>query len=455
MSLTSAWVDAWEAETDRVVVRAPREDVSWTAGELDERTAVAAARLQAAGVQPGDRVLLSCTPSTATVVAYVAILRAGAVVVPANTGYTATEMAHIESIAQPTHRITDANVDLADLPAAHPNPILDAAAAQSPAMLGFTSGTTGKPKAAQLTHGNLLAGARAVVQAWEWAPDDVLVHALPMFHMHGLGVGLNGAFTAGAALIVLPGFDPTGVAEHAPSATMFFGVPTMYARLADARRLDVLNSLRLIVSGSAPLPTDLFDTIAEHAGQAPLERYGMTETVMLTGNPLHGQRRAGSVGVPMPNVDLRLGDGDVVQVRGPNVFAGYLGVDPQQTFTPDGWFPTGDIGRVDEDGYWHLVGRASELIITGGYNVYPREVEEVLRAHPGVRDVAVIGRASREWGEEVTAVIVGDADIEVLRDLSVASLAPYKRPKTYVLLDELPRNAMGKVDRARVAQQIT
>lgn len=451
MSLTSAWVDGWAAAPNRVVLRSPAERIAWSAGEVAERTAIAAARLQAGGVQPGDRVLLSCTPSAATVIAYAAILRAGAVVVPANTGYTAGELAHIDSIAQPVHRITDANVDLADLPTPHSNPTLDDAAGDAPAMLGFTSGTTGKPKAAQLTHANLLAGARAVVQAWEWSGDDVLLHALPMFHMHGLGVGINGAFTAGAALLVVPAFDPALIAEHASAASMFFGVPTMYARLADADRLDALSRLRLIVSGSAPLPIDLFARIAEQTGQAPLERYGMTETVMLTGNPLHGERRAGSVGVGMPNVDIRLGQGDVIEVRGPNVFAGYLGIDPQQTFTADGWFPTGDIGHVDDDGYWHLVGRASDLIITGGYNVYPREIEEVLRTHPGVADVAVIGRPSREWGEEVTAVIVGDADAESLRQTAAASLAPYKRPKVYEFRPELPRNAMGKIDRKALA----
>jgi len=454
MSLTAAWVAAWSADPTRVVLRAPAEDVAWTAAELDERTSTAAAALQAGDVQAGDRVLLSCAPSAATVVAYIAILRTGAVVVPANTGYTTGELAHIESIAQPTHRITDANVDLVDLPAPLTSPRLDTASSDAPAMLGFTSGTTGKPKAAQLSHGNLLAGARAVVEAWEWSADDVLLHCLPMFHMHGLGVGINGTFTAGAALLVLPGFDPTTIAEHASLASMFFGVPTMYSRLADADQLDALRTMRLIVSGSAPLPVDLFTTIAEQVGQAPLERYGMTETVMLTGNPLHGERRPGSVGMAMPDVDIRLGADDVVEVRGPNVFSGYLGVDPGETFTADGWFPTGDIGRVDDDGYWHLFGRASELIITGGYNVYPREVEDVLREHPRVQDVAVIGRPSREWGEEVTAVIVGDADAEDLRSMIAASLAPYKRPKDYRFVEELPRNAMGKVDRRSLGEQI-
>lgn len=447
MTLTATWADAWRRDPSRVILRAPAENIAWSAGEFEERTGHAAARLQAAGIGSGDRVLVSCSPSAATVVAYTAILRSGGVVVPANTGYTPTELAHIESIARPAHRITDVNVDLSDLPPPKLDPMIDQALPDAPAMLGFTSGTTGRPKAAQLTHGNLLAGARAVVQAWEWSTDDILLHCLPMFHMHGLGVGINGAFTAGAGLLVLPGFDPGSVSDHAGRASMFFGVPTMYSRLADARKLAALSHLRLLVSGSAPLPIDLFTTIAEQAGQPPLERYGMTETVMLTGNPLHGERRAGSVGVAMPEVEIRLGEGDVVEVRGPNVFGGYLGVDPADIFTTDGWFPTGDIGRVDDDGYWHLVGRASDLIITGGYNVYPREIEEILRGEPGVHDVAVVGVPSREWGETVTAFIVGEATVEAMREAAERSLAPYKRPKEYRFVDELPRNAMGKIDR--------
>jgi malonyl-CoA/methylmalonyl-CoA synthetase len=231
---------------------------------------------------------------------------------------------------------------------------------------------------------------------------------------------------------------------------MFFGVPTMYARLVDAHVVTHLRGCRLLVSGSAPLPTDLFSQIANAAGQAPLERYGMTETVMITGNPLHGERRAGSVGKALPGVEVRLGVDDVVEVRGPNVFAGYAGVDPLEVFTSDGWFPTGDLGNFDADGYLNLVGRASELIITGGYNVYPREVEEVLRQHPAVVDVAVIGRPSREWGEVVTAIVVGDASIAELQEISAASLAPYKKPRAFEFTSELPRNAMGKIDRSRL-----
>ena len=449
-SLVASWLERWAGDPTATAIMAPDEGVRWSAAQFEERTRIAAQRLVAAGVAPGDRVLLSCAPSAATVVAYVAILRAGATVVPANPDYTRAELDHIEQLAAPVLRIDDSSVDLAGLPPAQTSAEIDRAGGDDVAMLAFTSGTTGRPKAAMLQHRHLLAGARAVVEAWEWSAQDVLLHALPMFHMHGLGVGVHGALCAGAGLHVLPRFDPASVAEHAVGTTMFFGVPTMYSRLADAAALPALSGQRLLVSGSAPLPADLFHVIAAQSGQPPLERYGMTETVMLAGNPLHGERRAGTVGVPMPRVELRLDGDGVIEARGPSVFAGYLGVDPIETFTADGWFATGDIGSIDEDGYLSLVGRASELIISGGYNVYPREVEDVLRAHPGVRDVAVVGRPSREWGEEVTAVIVGDVDAERLRELAAASLAPYKRPKAYEFTDVLPRNAMGKVDRARL-----
>ena len=449
-SLVATWLERWAGDPTATAIVAPAEGVRWSAATFEERTRIAAQRLCAAGVGPRDRVLLSCAPSAATVVAYVAILRAGATVVPANPDYTRAELDHIEHLAAPVLRIDDSTVDLTSFPSPDTTADIDRADGDDLAMLAFTSGTTGRPKAAMLQHRHLLAGARAVVEAWDWSTEDVLLHTLPMFHMHGLGVGVHGALCAGAGLYVLPRFDPASVAQHAGGATMFFGVPTMYSRLADAGALPALSTLRLLVSGSAPLPTDLFHAIAARTGQPPLERYGMTETVMLAGNPLKGPRRAGSVGVPMPHVDIRLGDGDVVEVRGPSVFAGYLGVDPAETITADGWFATGDIGRVDDDGYWYLVGRASEMIISGGYNVYPREVEEVLRADPGVRDVAVVGRPSRDWGEAVVAVVVGDANVDRLRDLATASLAPYKRPKEYEFVDALPRNAMGKVDRARL-----
>lgn len=460
-NLPQAWLSAWGARPQHVAITDPASAITWSAEELEDRTRTAALRLASVGVGAGDRVLLSCAPGLHTVVAYIAIMRLGATVVPANTAYTTTELTHIVNTAMPVLAIVDdatrlqgqcptVSAELSGIAPRSHNVTLDAAGSQDSAMWGFTSGTTGKPKAAMLTHANLLAGARSVIDAWEWTPDDTLLHVLPMFHMHGLGVGLNGALTAGGTIVVLPRFDPQAVAQAAPDSTLFFGVPTMYARMADNGTLAALANQRLLVSGSAPLPTDLFAAIQDATGQPPLERYGMTETVMLTGNPLHGERRAGSVGRPMPGVDVRLGEGDVVEVRGPNVFHGYAGIDPVETFTSDGWFPTGDIGSFDGDGYLHLVGRASELIITGGYNVYPREIEEVIRQHPGVVDVAVIGRPSREWGEVVTAVIVGDVSAPEIEALTATALAPFKRPRACEFVQELPRNAMGKIDRSRL-----
>jgi malonyl-CoA/methylmalonyl-CoA synthetase len=252
-----------------------------------------------------------------------------------------------------------------------------------------------------------------------------------------------------------PRFDPRDVAEqcqHGPS--MFFGVPAMYQRLAAAGRLDAFTSLRLLVSGSAPLPAALATEIAQATGQIPLERYGMTETLMLTSNPYGGERRPGTVGFPLPGVEVRLADSGEVEVRGPNVIAGYF-LNPEANaaaFTDDGWFRTGDLGEVSDDGYLRLVGRSKELIITGGFNVYPREVEEVLQAHPGVAEVAVVGRPSEQWGEEVTAVVVstGELAAEDLRTLAASQLAPYKVPKRVEFIDQLPRNALGKVIRSRL-----
>ena len=270
--------------------------------------------------------------------------------------------------------------------------------------------------------------------------------------MHGLGVGLNGSLCAGASVVLRRGFDTADVAACArDGVTLFFGVPTMYQRLVRSGEAAALRGLRLLVSGSAPLPAALAHEIEAQAGQLPLERYGMTETMMLTGNPYEGERRPGTVGFPFPGVELRLADSGEVQVRGPNVIAGYLDRPDAnaEAFTDDGWFRTGDLGERDREGYLSLVGRAKELIISGGYNVYPREVEEVVGSHPAVREVAVIGRPSEQWGEEVTAVVVAEGDVaeQELRQHAAAHLAAYKVPKRVEFADALPRNALGKVVR--------
>ena len=470
MVLTRQWVDGWRDRPDATVLIAASDGTRMTGVEVDEVTSLVAARLATLGVSAGDRVLLSCAGSVDTILAYVALLRLGAVVVAVNTAYTGSELAHVIGDCDPRLAIIDdaarlsehqiANVDAHQLIAdakALPEPmdVLLDDLTDGPAMIAYTSGTTGRPKGALLSRANLLAGASALVKAWGWTADDVLIHALPMFHMHGLGAGLNGTFTAGASLVVVPRFEVQVVIdvieEH--RATMFFGVPTMYARFHEHQRLSGLASLRLTVSGSAPLDPSLFRAIAAGTGQAPIERYGMSETVMLTSNPLSGERKAGSVGLPLPGVDVRLGQDGGVEVRGPNVFAGYWGrADATaQAFTTDGWFRTGDIGTYDEDGYLYLVGRASDLIITGGYNVYPREVEDVIGELPDVLDVAVVGLPDSTWGERVAAFYVsasGDLiEEDALTILLENRLAGFKHPRVWIRVDELPRNAMGKVRR--------
>ncbi len=460
MTLTAHWVRGWLARPDDAVLIDGDDGWTLSGAAMQAQTRELAGRLAAAGVGRGDRVLLSRTPSVETVLAYVAVLRLGAVVVPANTAYTARELAHIVGDVRPVLALVDDASRIEGLPAYGgrledlPGAIeaaLDASDHDDLAMVAYTSGTTGQPKGAMLSHGNLLAGAEALVQAWGWTIADRLLHTLPLFHMHGLGACLNGSFTAGAS-VVLSRFDPALVVETvaAYGATLYFGVPTMYAKLADAGQLAGLCGLRLLVSGSAPLDPALFARIAEEAGQPPVERYGMTETVMLTSNALE-DRMPGCVGRPLPGVQVRLGEGGAVEVNGPNVFRGYW-ERPEATaaaFTSDGYFRTGDIGTLDDDGRLRLVGRASELIITGGYNVYPREVEDVLREHASVADVAVVGVPDATWGETVAAFVVLSApeayDAESLAAHAAAALAAYKIPRTWHVVDELPRNAMGKV----------
>ena len=458
-SLVAAWRSRWSDGGGAIALRAPAEGVAWSGDELSARIAAAARALAARGVGPGDRVLLSAAPGSGTVVSYAAILAAGATVVPVNTAATAAEIAHYVALAGPVAGVVDdperlpggvAAIPPADLAVPRGDGGADAMALPGPndtAMLAFTSGTTGRPKAAPLTHAQLLAGAAAVVEAWAWTADDVLVHALPMFHMHGLGVGLNGGLLAGSAITVLPRFDPGAVVTE--PGTMFFGVPAMYARIASVGRLADLSGRRLLVSGSAPLSVEMFAEIARATGQAPLERYGMTETVMIAGNPLDGERHAGTVGQAMPGMRIRIGDDQVVEVTGPSVFSGYLS-HGATGFTDDGWFRTGDIGIWD-DGYLRLVGRESDLIITNGFNVYPREVEEALLQVVGVDDVAVVGRPDRDRGECVVAHVVGEATVDAMQKHLVDVLAPYKHPREWVFHEALPRNAMGKVLRSELA----
>jgi malonyl-CoA/methylmalonyl-CoA synthetase len=411
----------------------------------------------------------------------------GAVVVPVNVAYREREVTHIVRDCRPMMAVVDvawspwiASVDERCVVvsvreasstdgAIDPRTEIDAVGPDAPAMIGYTSGTTGAPKGAVLSHGNVLASVAALAIAWQWTRDDRLVLCLPLFHMHGLGVGLHGTLYTGGSAVLLDGFDPDTVidaaAEH--DATLFFGVPTMYHRLVDCARVGELARLRLCVAGSAPLSPIVHEAFRAATGRAVLERYGMTETVMLVSNPYEGERRAGSVGFPLPGVDVRFAregrapvdvsaagrdrEAGEILVKGPNVFLGYWERPASNVAAfADGWFRTGDLGTVAHDGYITIVGRAKELIISGGFNVYPREVEEVLATHPAVADVAVVGTPSQEWGEEVTAFVVvragqAEPDRDALREFCRGQLARYKLPRRVVIIDTLPRNALGKV----------
>jgi malonyl-CoA/methylmalonyl-CoA synthetase len=471
-SLPVVWAERWRAApTAPVLLDRMGEPRDWChAGELDERTRAEASRLAERGLAPGDRLLWSCAPSLEAVVSCVGALRLGAVVVPANPAYSDRELEHIVRDVRPTMAVTDSNDRSAAIvsssagattvlgpadqrqPPPSYEPILDASAPDDPALIVYTSGTTGAPKGAVLSHANLLAGVGTLVVAWGWTPEDRLALALPLFHVHGLCAGLFGTLAAGGSA-VLTRFDPSSLLDDAARhrATLFFGVPTMYSRLLASGRAGELASLRLCVSGSAPLPIEVFDRLAGEAGFRPLERYGMTETLLTLSNPLVGERRAGSVGFPLPGVRARVDDDGALWVRGPSVFAGYWEKPAANAeCLRDGWFRTGDVVSVDPDGYFRIRGRSGDLIITGGYNVYPAEVEDVLLAHPAVAEVAVTGEPSPEWGESVVAWVVADGalDLDDLASFAAARLAPYKRPRAVRLLDALPRNAMGKVERS-------
>jgi len=427
-----------------------------------------ASALAQRGVNQGSRVVWQSDRSHDAVIVALGILRRGAVLVPVSAEQSAWERTNLiddvspELVVGPL-RLTDTECSV---PQCEPSGLLRAKADEEDltsslalsddAVIIYTSGTTGQPKGAVLTHGNLASGISALQDAWEVSPDDCLVSALPLFHVHGLVVALFGVLSAGGAVDLQDKFDPgrflAGVKEK--GASLAYCVPTMLYRLADEGDLSVMRSLRLLVSGSAPLPVALFETFAREAGQKILERYGMTETMLTFSNPLKGERRPGTVGMALPGVQALLpepGAPDAeLKVQGPSVFSGYWKrPDATAAVFSDGWFSTGDLVRVDADGYVSICGRSKELIISGGYNVYPSEIEDVLRGHFGIVDVAVVGRPSAKWGEEVTAFVVTRDDIapELIREALAGLLSPYKIPRSFVRVDELPRNAMGKLQR--------
>jgi len=483
-----------------------------TYAELDERIDHAAGYLSYLGLQRGDRLALQLTKSIEFILLHLAAIRIGAISLPLNLAYPPDELKYfledsgaklffaMETAKEKTEFILPQLHDLQEcvfldpsnpekfqlqitnykssgLDTAHKHRLLDY---QSPildtsetAVIIYTSGTTGRPKGAEITHGNLTSNLQSLHEAWGWRVNDVLLHVLPIFHVHGLFVALHGALHAGATTVMMREFNAQKTLEllSGGQCSVFMAVPTIHKRLLDvpdAGRYD-LSRVRLITSGSDRLPDEVFTGFQKTFGYTLLERYGMTETGMNCSNPLNGERRIGSVGLPLPGVEVRivhsdtgeiLRDGEIgdVQLRGPNVFKGYWR-QPEKTsesFSADGWFKTGDLGFRESDGYITLCGRSKDLIISGGLNIYPPEVERVLAEHPAVSACAVIGCPDAEWGEKVTAVVVlhkgesvsGEELIRLCRE----KLAPYKSPKSVVFRDELPRNAMGKVQKAMLRE---
>jgi malonyl-CoA/methylmalonyl-CoA synthetase len=446
-------------------------DRSVTRDELRREAESVAGGLAECGIKTGDRVAIYAANSLEWVMAYLGVQRVGACAVMMNPDYHAAEAEHILRDSEPSLVIADApraaiaekigarichveSLPRADAP---PTPELSP---ESPAAILYTSGTTGRPKGAVLDHGNLLAQGRGALEVWRWTSRDVLVHALPLFHLHGLGMGLHGTLLSGGSAVLIPFTPENVVRELTAGGTMLFGVPSMYQRLCDwlDEHPTDLSRVRVFVSGSAPLPPALFERCARLLGQQPIERYGITEGGIVVTNPYEGPRQPGRVGYPFPGVEVKLGEAGEVQLKGGQVFSGYWRNEKatEESFTPDGFFKTGDVGEIDKDGSLAIRGRIKELIITGGFNVYPREVELVLEEHPSVHEVAVAGVPSEKWGEEVTAYVVPSGSAPLVEKELIAfahdRLAAYKCPKRVVTVKELPRNAMGKVQRSLLAK---
>ena len=479
------------ADPGAEAVRIGEESV--THGSLDLRARSLATWLAAHGAEPGTRVALVVGNSLDYVVAYLGILHCGAAVVLVNPMLTDRELGVLVEDADPVasicvpksaEQMRDLGVrcvletqDLADAIAASRPADVREPEPESVAHLAFTSGTTGRPKPTPLTHANVLSSMRSVIWSWRIGAEDHVLHALPLQHAHGLS-GLHATLLTGCRATFMIGFDPVSLCREVESvrASVLFAVPAMWERLVESGEGELarLADLRLATSGSAPLSPATSDAVHDLIGLRPLERYGLTESGFVLSNPYEGERRPGSVGLPLPGAeggvmdDGFVADGEVGEVvlRGPSVFSGYLGTagatsDATSGATFDeGWFRTGDLGRVDPDGgYVYIVGRSKEMILTGGLNVYPREIELVLESLPGVSQAAVVGVPSRRWGEEVTAFLVPDAGarIEVDQVSAAASreLASYKRPKSYRVVEDLPRNHMGKIVRSALVELAT
>ena len=448
------------------------------------------------GVKPGDRVAVQVEKSIESLMLYLGTVRAGAIFLPLNSAYTPAEIEYFLGDAEPTVFVCDpakadglrpvaekAGARLETLGVGNGS-LLDKANAASAsfsdvargpddlAAILYTSGTTGRSKGAMLSHDNLSSNSLTLADYWRFSKDDVLLHALPIFHTHGLFVATNVVLLSGASMVLLPKFDPEQIFKYMPQATSMMGVPTFYVRLLQDARLnrETTKHMRLFVSGSAPLRAETHREWRERTGHAILERYGMTETNMNTSNPYDGDRVAGTVGFPLPGVTARVVDPEtgkalaaeeigMIEVKGPNVFKGYWR-NPEKTaaeFRPDGFFITGDLGKIDERGYVHIVGRGKDLIITGGYNVYPKEVETEIDGMEGVVESAVFGVPHADFGEGVTAVVVckpgANITAPVIAKALEDRLAKFKLPKQVFIVPELPRNTMGKVQKNLLRDQ--
>ncbi len=467
------------------------QDRSFTYADIDARSAQYAGYLAELGASPGDRVSVQVEKSPESLCLYLACLRAGLVFHPLNMAYKSGELEYFLGNAEPAIVVCDPrNADAVDpiaksagvrhlltLDADGGGTLTDNAStlpatfdtahreADDLAALLYSSGTTGRPKGIMLTHSNLLRNTEALVDAWGFTEKDRLLHALPIFHVHGLFVAIGCALLSGCSMRWLQAFDAAQVIKYLPECTVLMGVPTYYTRLLaeESFTKDVAANARLFISGSAPLLEETFAAFEQRTGKRILERYGMTETNMNTSNPLDGERKPGTVGPPLPGVEVRICDDDGkelgvdeignLQVRGPNVFIGYWKM-PEKTaedIAEDGFFNTGDKGKIDSDGYVSIVGRAKDVVITGGLNVYPKEVELFIDDIPGVKESAVIGVPHADFGEAVVAVVVPDSGQQLGEDEIIAhakaELANFKVPKRVMFVDELPRNTMAKVQK--------
>lgn len=478
-------------QPDKVLIDTPEGD-EYRYIDVQTASQRLASVLSELGVQPGDRVAVQVDKSPQVVMLYLACLQVGAVYLPLNTAYTDAEVEYFLGDARPQLYVCTPDnlanaqqfsqqglvVQVESLGTAGDGSLMDRAESAEPATdvakldgndlaaILYTSGTTGRAKGAMLSHENLASNSRSLVEAWRYSADDHLLHALPIFHTHGLFVACNVTLTAGASMTFMSRLDVDGLLDRMPTASVLMGVPTFYTRLLQSPRLDheVVSNMRLFVSGSAPLLAETHEEFQQRTGHAILERYGMTETNMNTSNPYVGARRPGTVGMPLPGVEVRVtdresglrvaqGETGMVEVRGPNVFQGYWQM-PEKTrseFRDDGFFITGDLGRIDEQGYLQIVGRDKDLVISGGYNVYPKEIEQLIDELPGVLESAVVGVAHPDLGEGVTAAVVlkdGEHldEAQVIASLQ-SSLARYKQPRRVFFVDSLPRNVMGKVQK--------